>query len=128
MVWPRGRTEEALGGGLEELLSRELGKLSLNTTPCLRALLEALDMALPGTAGIDLGEEFCGVIDPGSRLTGPGTIAPKVLLFEPVASCAPCSVGSGVTALMVAWAVVGFAGRYVVLRRLPADVLRATPP
>lgn len=119
-----------LAGGLEEALSRELGKWSLKTTPCLRAVLDELDMALPGTFGIDLGEELCGDIGPSAWLTAaPGTGVPgSPWLFVPVASCAPYSVGSGVTARTVAWALVGFPGRYVVLRRLPADVLRATPP
>lgn len=47
----------------------------------------------------------------------------------PEPSCARCSVGSGVTALMVAWGLteaVGLVtpGRCAVLRRLPAEVLR----
>lgn len=66
IVWPRGRTGEGLGGGLEEALSRELGKVSLKTTPCLRELLVVLafDMALPGPGGIDLGVELCGDMSP----------------------------------------------------------------
>lgn len=70
MVWPRGRTEEGLGGGLEEELSRESGKASLNTTPCLRELLAvlAMDMALPGPGGMDLGVELCGDMGPKLRL------------------------------------------------------------
>lgn len=62
-VWPRGRIG-GLAGGLEDALSRELGKWSLKTIPCRRAVLEELDMALPGTFGIDLGEELRGDIGP----------------------------------------------------------------
>lgn len=75
IVWPRGRTEEGLGGGLEEGLSRESGKASLKTTPCLRELLAVLlafDIALPGPGGIDLGVELCGDIGPKLRLAEGG--------------------------------------------------------
>jgi hypothetical protein len=51
-------------GGLEEALSRELGKWSLKTIPCRLAVLEELDMVLPVRVGIDLGEELRGDIGP----------------------------------------------------------------
>lgn len=86
MVWPRGRTEEGLGGGLEEELSRESGKASLKTTPCLRELLAvlAMDIALPGPGGIDLGVELCGDMGPKLRLAeraGGRYVVGVVMLF-----------------------------------------------
>lgn len=139
IVWPRGRTGEGLEGGLEETLSRELGKASLKTIPCLRVPPGglAVDITLPllGAVGIDLGGELGGDMEPRARLTGPPDRAEAGLLkglFVPVPSCVPGSDGSGVTARMVAWGVVELVGlvtpgRWVVVRRLPADVLRGRP-
>lgn len=142
MVWPRGRTGEGLGGGLEGLLSRESVKASLKTTPCLREPLAVLafDKALPGPGGMDLGDEAWGDMGPKlwvavllCRVWAVGLLL-LLLLFKmglkPVPSCARWSVGSGVTALMVAWGLAEAVGlvrpiRFgVELRRLPAEVLR----
>lgn len=84
IVWPRGRTDDGLGGGLEETLSRELGNASLKTTPCLREPLGVLafDRALPGPGGIDLGVELCGDIGPKLRLAESGRAVPIVLLLK----------------------------------------------
>lgn len=73
-VWPRGRTEEGRGGVLVlvETGSRELGKASLKTTPCLRPEVgaPALDITVPG---IDLGVvlELGGDKEPTPRLMEP---------------------------------------------------------
>lgn len=94
-----------------------------------------ITLPLPGRVGIDLGGELGGDMEPRARLTGPPDRAEAGLmkgLFVPVPSCVPGSDGSGVTAQMVAWGVVEVVGlvipgRNVVVRRLPADVLRGTP-
>lgn len=126
-MWPRGRME-GLSGGLEETLSWELGKVSSKTMPCLREPPGVLACDF----GMDLGGEFGGDIEPKPRPTGVGRAEPVSLeewLFVRKPSCVPDSVGSGVTALTVAWGfaeMVGLVtpGRYAVLRRLPAEVLR----
>lgn len=103
---------EGLDGGLEETVSRELGKVSLKTMPCLRAPPGVLAC----DCGVDLGGELGGDIEPKARVpTGVGRAEPVLvvvveeeaeaeeLLFVRKTSCAPYSVGwSGVTALMVA--------------------------
>lgn len=86
MVWPRGRTEEGLRGGLEETLSRELGKASLKTIPCLRVPPGVVALGTtppaPATVGMDLGGEPGGDIEPRPRVTGPPGRAGGVLLGE----------------------------------------------
>lgn len=104
---------DGLDGGLEETVSRELGKVSLKTMPCLRAPPGVLACDF----GVDLGGELGGDIEPKARVpTGVGREPVLVvveeaeaeaeaeeLLFVRKPSCAPYSVGwSGVTALMVA--------------------------
>lgn len=105
-----------LDGGLEETVSRELGKVSLKTMPCLRAPPGVL--ACDFGVGVDLGGELGGDIEPKARApTGVGRAEPVLLmveeeeaeaeaeelLFVRKPSCAPYWVGwSGVTALMVA--------------------------
>lgn len=102
---------EGLDGGLEETVSRELGKVSLKTMPCLRAPPGVLACDF----GVDLGGELGDDIEPKARVpTGVGRAEPVLvveeeeaeaeeLLFVRKPSCAPYSVGwSGVTALMVA--------------------------
>lgn len=122
---------EGLDGGLEETLSRELGKVSLKTIPCLRAPPGVLACDF----GIDLGGELGGDIETKARPTGVCRAEPVLpekeeeLLFVRKPFCAPFSVGSGVTALMVAWRFAETGGlvtpgRYAVLRRFPAEVLR----
>lgn len=149
MVWPRGRTGEGLGGGLEEALSSELGKASLKTIPCLRVPPGVVALGItppaPATFGMDLGGDAGADIEPRPRGKGPPGRAVAVFLGEGeeeelfmamsfcACGCAARSVGSGVTARTVARGLVrevglATAGRYVamvvVLRRLPAEVLR----
>lgn len=96
-MWPRGRID-GLDGGLEETVSRELGKASLKTMPCLRAPPGVLACDF----GVDLGGEFGGDIEPKARPTGVGKAEPVLLeaaeeeeevLFVRKPSCTPCSVG-----------------------------------
>lgn len=99
-----------LDGGLEETVSRELGKVSLKTMPCLRAPPGVLVCDF----GVDLGGELGGDIESKARApTGVGRAEPVLLMMEEAEaeellfvrklSCAPYWVGwSGVTALMVA--------------------------
>lgn len=53
------------GGGLEDVLSRELAKASLKTIPCLRLPLALLLVDNAPPPGIDLGE-LCADIVPNS--------------------------------------------------------------
>lgn len=147
MVWPRGRMG-GLEDGLVEMVSRELEKLSLKTMPCLRppAGVLALELMLLEFVGVDRGGDLRGDIELKPRPTGVGRAEPVSVpapaplpVFVPAAvsseelfvrkpCCVPYSVGSGDTALIVAWGFAGAVGlvrpgRYAVLRRLPAEVL-----
>jgi hypothetical protein len=88
MVCVLGRNEVGRRGGLEEVLSKEAGKESLNTTPW--RLAGKLGVA----AGIDLGD-VCGDTEGSPR----GTCD----ILAPAASrpLNAASAGSGVTALTV---------------------------
>lgn len=101
----------------------------------------AVELVVAEWMGMDLGGELGDVIEPKPRPRGVGRAEPvpepvpvevssESLFVRKPSSCAPNSVGSGVTGLTLAFGfaggVVGLVrpGRYAVLRRLPAEVLR----